>query len=61
MRAKICVIGAGSIAWSAKIICDLCFTESLGGSVISLMDKNRERLKIIHSFARDMPPRLRLI
>jgi len=52
MRAKICVIGAGSIAWSAKLICDLCLTESLGGSVISLMDKNRERLKIIHSFAR---------
>ena len=52
IRAKIGVIGAGSIVWSAKLICDLCLTESLGGSVVSLMDKNRERLKIIHSFAR---------
>jgi len=51
-EVKIAVIGAGSIAWSAKLICDLCLTQSLEGSVISLMDKDKERLKIIHSFAR---------
>lgn len=48
---KIAVIGAGSVAWSATLIRDISCTPGLRGSVISLMDINEERLKLVHSLA----------
>ncbi|RLI37318.1 alpha-glucosidase/alpha-galactosidase [Candidatus Bathyarchaeota archaeon] len=48
---KLGVIGAGSIAWATTLVRDLCLTESLWGSTITLMDVNTERLKVIHKFA----------
>jgi len=49
---KVCIIGAGSAAWSAVLIKDLCLTRGLWGSTVSLMDVNKERLDVVHSFAR---------
>ncbi|MEM0121684.1 MAG: alpha-glucosidase/alpha-galactosidase, partial [Thermoprotei archaeon] len=46
---KIAVIGAGSVAWSATLIRDLCMTPDLRGSTVSLMDINEERLKLVHA------------
>jgi len=48
---KIAIIGAGSVAWSAKIIRDLCVTPELYGSRVVLMDINRERLDLAYGFA----------
>ncbi|MEM1853270.1 MAG: alpha-glucosidase/alpha-galactosidase [Thermofilaceae archaeon] len=48
---KIAVIGAGSVAWSATLIRDLCMTPDLRGSTVSLMDINEERLKLVHAIA----------
>jgi len=49
--AKIALIGAGSVAFSTKLIQDLCATKSLYGSTITLMDINKERLYTIYDFA----------
>ncbi len=49
---KIAVIGAGSLAWSATLVRDLCLTPSLRGSVVKFMDVNKERLNLIHAFAK---------
>lgn len=49
---KIGVIGAGSIAWSAKLIRDLSLTRGLWGSTVVLMDTNEERLDLIYKFAK---------
>jgi len=49
---KITVIGAGSLAWSATLVRDLCLTPSLGESTIAFMDINEERLGLIHAFAK---------
>lgn len=48
---KIGVIGAGSLAWSATLVRDLCLAPSLGKIVVTFMDIDRERLDIIHAFA----------
>ncbi|HVL25717.1 MAG TPA: hypothetical protein VM450_16630 [Thermomicrobiales bacterium] len=47
--AKISIIGAGSAVFSLGLVRDLCLTPSLGGSVVSLMDVNAERLQAIHT------------
>jgi alpha-galactosidase len=49
---KIGVIGAGSIAWSSKLIRDLSLTKGLWGSTVVLMDTNKERLELIYKFAK---------
>lgn len=49
---KITVIGAGSLAWSATLVRDLCLTPSLRGSTVTFMDINEERLNLIHAFAK---------
>lgn len=49
--AKIALIGAGSVAFSTKLIQDLCATKSLYGSTITLMDIDKERLNTIYAFA----------
>ncbi|MCD6529710.1 alpha-glucosidase/alpha-galactosidase [Candidatus Bathyarchaeota archaeon] len=48
---RISIIGAGSVAFSSKLIRDLCLTESLWDSTVTLMDINEERLKTIYCFA----------
>ncbi|MGQ9555581.1 MAG: family 4 glycosyl hydrolase [Anaerolineae bacterium] len=48
MANKIAVIGAGSAVFSLNLIRDLCLTENLQGSTISLMDINQQRLDAIH-------------
>ena len=47
---KIAVIGAGSAQFSAGLINDLCRTESLSGSHVTLMDINPERMTLMHKF-----------
>ncbi|MBO3839965.1 MAG: alpha-glucosidase/alpha-galactosidase [Thermoproteota archaeon] len=49
---KIAVIGAGSLAWSATLVRDLCLTPSLGGSTVTFMDIDEERLNLIYAFAK---------
>lgn len=49
---NIAVIGAGSIAWSATLVRDLCMTPSLWGGTVFLMDIDKERLDLIYSFAK---------
>lgn len=51
-KVKIAVIGAGSIAWSSKIIHDLLHTPTLLGSEVYLMDIDRERLRRVEAFAK---------
>jgi len=48
---KIGVIGAGSAVFSLNLVRDLCLTEGLHGSRISLMDTDQERLDTVHRFA----------
>lgn len=45
---RISVIGAGSAQFSLGLVKDICLTESLGGSQISFMDIDTERLDMIH-------------
>ena len=49
---RIAIIGAGSVAWSAKVICDICLTPGLSGSNVVLMDIDRGRLGLAHGFAK---------
>lgn len=51
-KARIAVIGAGSIAWSMTFIRDLAVTRSLWGSEVVLMDINEERLRVVLGLAR---------
>ncbi|PLJ77017.1 alpha-glucosidase/alpha-galactosidase [Infirmifilum sp. SLHALR2] len=51
-RVKIAVIGAGSIAWSFKVIHDLLHTPTLFGSEVVLMDIDQGRLRLVESFAK---------
>jgi len=51
-RVKIAVIGAGSIAWSSKVIHDLLHTPTLFGSEVVLMDIDQGRLRLVESFAK---------
>lgn len=48
---KISVIGAGSAVFSLGLIKDLCLTEGLFGSRVSLMDIDADRLDVIHKLA----------
>jgi len=48
---KIGVVGAGSVAWSSKLIHDLLHTPQLYGSKVYLMDINEERLRLLKGFA----------
>ena len=48
---KLGVIGAGSAVFSLGLVRDLCATESLYGSTITLMDIDEERLNNIHKLA----------
>ncbi|MDM7274638.1 MAG: alpha-glucosidase/alpha-galactosidase [Thermoprotei archaeon] len=48
---KIAIIGAGSAAWSSRIVVDLILTPSLYGSEVALMDIDEDRLNLIHGFS----------
>ncbi|MEZ4505644.1 MAG: hypothetical protein R2848_07205 [Thermomicrobiales bacterium] len=48
MEARISIIGAGSAVFSLGLVRDLCLTPALGGSVVSLMDIDPDRLDAIH-------------
>ncbi|MEM0185336.1 MAG: alpha-glucosidase/alpha-galactosidase, partial [Thermoplasmata archaeon] len=52
MNKKISIIGAGSLYWSVNLIRDLCLTPEFDGSLISLMDINKNRLNTILKFAK---------
>ncbi|MCX8200628.1 MAG: alpha-glucosidase/alpha-galactosidase [Candidatus Caldarchaeum sp.] len=47
----ISVIGAGSVVFTGRLVVDLCLTEGLHGSVVYLMDIDRERLETMHRLA----------
>jgi len=49
---RLAVIGAGSAQFSLGLVRDLCLTESLHGSTISLMDIDADRLDAVHNLAR---------
>lgn len=61
---KLAVIGAGSAEFSLKLVRDLCLTPSLAGSVVHLMDVDRDRLAAVHSllerYAREVGADLRV-
>jgi len=48
---NISIIGAGSVVFSMSFIRDLCVSESLWGSKITLMDISNDRLKIVYNLA----------
>jgi alpha-galactosidase len=48
---KISIIGAGSAVFSLILLRDLCSTEGISGSTISLMDINKERLDVVYRLA----------
>jgi len=48
---EISLIGAGSVMFSLAFIRDLCVTETLGGSTVTLMDINRDRLEMVYGLA----------
>ncbi|HHX44406.1 MAG TPA: alpha-glucosidase/alpha-galactosidase [Chloroflexi bacterium] len=48
---KVTVIGAGSVQFSIGVVKDLCLTENLAGSHVTLMDIDEERLETIHKLA----------
>jgi len=48
---KLGIIGAGSATFSLGLVRDLCSSEDLYGSTISLMDIDEERLNSIHKLA----------
>lgn len=50
-KLKICIIGAGSAQFSLGMVKDLCLTENLRGSHVSLMDIDEERLDMIYKLA----------
>jgi alpha-galactosidase len=49
---KLAVIGAGSAVFSLNLVRDLCLTEDLRGSTVSLMDIDEVRLDMVHEMAR---------
>ena len=50
-KIKIALIGAGSATFSMRVVTDLCLTESLHGSRVSLMDVDEHRLEMIFKIA----------
>lgn len=48
---KITVIGAGSVQFSLGVVKDLCLTQNLAGSHVTLMDINEEHLETIYQLA----------
>jgi alpha-galactosidase len=48
---KISIIGAGSAAFSLRLVSDLCKAKKLEGSMISLMDIDEGRLNAIYNLA----------
>lgn len=48
---QIAIIGAGSAVFSGDLVRDLCGTKSLWNSTIVLMDVNKDRLNMVHTFA----------
>lgn len=48
---KISFIGAGSAAFSMKVLKDLCLSKGLAGSTVTLMDVNKTRLDAVYSMA----------
>jgi len=50
-KLKICIIGAGSAQFSLGLVKDLCLTENLRGSHVSLMDIDEGRLDMIYKLA----------
>jgi len=51
---KIAIIGAGSHVFSRRLITDILSYPELRGSMITLMDIDRERLNLITLFARKL-------
>ena len=49
---KLCLIGAGSGAFSLQMIRDICITPGLAGSTVVLMDINEKRLNAAHEVCR---------
>ncbi|MEM2342067.1 MAG: alpha-glucosidase/alpha-galactosidase [Candidatus Bathyarchaeia archaeon] len=48
---KISIIGAGSVVFSCSFVRDLCLTKSLWGSIVYLMDIDKERLETVYRIA----------
>ena len=52
MDVKISIIGAGSAAFSLKLLRDICLTEGLRGSRVCFMDVDEERLNLAYGLAK---------
>ncbi len=57
-NVKISIIGAGSAIFSVRLTSDICKTESLSGSIVTLMDVDKNRLDAAYilasQYAQDM-------
>ena len=51
-EVKISIIGAGSAVFSLSLVIDLCLTQGLSGSSVSLMDIDKARLDAVYDLAR---------
>lgn len=49
---KVGIIGAGSAAFSLRLVGDLCKTKGLSGSSVTLMDIDENRLMAVHTLAK---------
>ncbi|MGY4687945.1 alpha-glucosidase AglA [Petrotoga sp. DB-2] len=49
---KLGIIGAGSATFSLRLVGDLCKTKDLSGSLVSLMDIDKDRLNAVHMLAK---------
>jgi len=58
------IIGAGSAQFAMDLVRDICLSEELAGSEISLMDIDQDRLDMVHNlgqrYAREVGAKLRL-
>ena len=51
MPIKVSIFGAGSVVFSLGLVKDLCLTKGLHDTLVSFMDIDEERLKVIHKLA----------
>ena len=49
---KLSIIGAGSAAFSLRLVGDICKTKGLSGSLVSLMDIDKDRLNAVYMLAK---------
>mgnify|MGYP000164963190 CR=1 FL=1 len=57
LGVKITMVGAGSAVFSLRLISDICKTSKLSDSLVSLMDIDSEKLRVVHTLAKKIATR----